>query len=311
MPNPDVFEQYPVATWQVGHFEPLAFPVISIQETGANRIVERNRPYRDGAKLDDTGRKATKWSVDAIFENSIDEPGIDPTTDLYPTVMNDLIATFEVHGTGDLTLPTRGKVRARAESYSRSETEGERDYAKVTFTWIEDNEDNVDAQSLEAPDVNTSAQRLTEQTEFTAQSEGTWGLSLADLREFGSELEGIANYPGDMLSELDSKVGIVLSTANSVIRAFTSPRGLELLRDPENSHTQRQLEAVKEMAAQALAVAGGGKPKLTAYRVNADTDLFAIASDIGQYAKDLMNINPGVDPLAVPKGAVIKILDES
>ena len=307
---PEVFEQYPVLTWKVGKKASLKFPACSIQETGGNRIVERNRPYRDGAKLDDVGSKATRWTIEAIFENSVQEEGFDASTPLYPNVMNAVIETFRVHGTGDLTLPTRGKVRVRAESYTRSETETERDYGKLSLTFCEDNEDNIDAQSFEAPTVNASAKRITETTEFDAQSEGAWGTTLGELREFGSELEGIANFPGDSLDDVDSQSAIVVSTANSVVRTFDSPRGGEKLKDPEMSRTQRKLEQTKDMAAKARADARAGRPTLATYPVLAASDLFTIAASIGQDPNDLLDINPGVNALFILANTILNIFDE-
>lgn len=307
----EIFEQYPVGSWEVGRSGKLSFPILSVSEDGGNRIVERNRPYRDGAKLDDVGSKATRWTVEVLFNNGLTEPELDSTLPLYPDILNEVLDTFRLHGTGDLTLPTRGKVRARAESYKRSETNSDRDSATVSFVWVEDNEDAVDAQSFEAPTVNASAKRLTEEAEFSAQSNGMWNTSLADLREFGSQLEAIANFPGDTLGDLDNKAGIVLSTANSVINAFTSPRGLELLSDPENSSTQRKLEQTKELAAQARGQAGAGRLPIVAFAVDNATDLFTIAARLGQNPQDLLDINPGVNPLLLGNGTIVNVFDDA
>ena len=51
-PADEIFEKMPAAQFTVAGLT-LGFPVLRIQQSGGNRIVKRERPYRDGAKLDD------------------------------------------------------------------------------------------------------------------------------------------------------------------------------------------------------------------------------------------------------------------
>jgi len=307
-----VFEQYPIASWKVGSLPELKFPVVSISESGGNRIVERERPYRDGAKLDDTGSKAKRWSLKVNFDNGIDEEGLDISKALYPDVLNELIASFDTHETGDLIVPTRGRVRVRAETYQRDETEVDRDDAIVTFTFVEDNEDNVGANKFEPMTINASANRLTEQTVFSATSEGVWGTSLSDLNEFAGELEALANYPGDTLENIDSQCSIVIGAANRVGRAFTreSEENRNMLNDPEMSLTQRKLEETKDMAARARAEAYKGRPRLVPFFVSGNTDLFALSAILDLDAEILIEINRSIDPFYVPSGSVVNTLEK-
>jgi prophage DNA circulation protein len=315
----EVFEQYEVASWWVGSVK-VKFPVTSIQESGGNRIVERNRPYRDGAKLDDVGSNATRWTVEAIFENSINEPGVNGgnstafgTTPLYPEVLNQVIETFRTHATGDLGLPTRGTVRARAESYTRTESESERDCAKLSMVFVEDNEDNVDAQKFQQKTAQGSAKQLTESAVFDAQSEGAWNTSLADLREFGSELEGIANYPSSTRQDLDSQASIVVSTVNSVERTAQDgerKNGYDALTDPETSRTQRKLEETRDLAGRSRLNPRVGRRRLVPLLIDAGTDLFTLAANLGQDVADLLDVNPSLDPNFIPAGTVLRVFEK-
>lgn len=309
-----VFENYPVGEWKVGKLAALKFPVCEIQETGGNRLVERERPYRDGAKLDDTGSKAKRWSLKVKFENSIEEPGLDPSRPLYPDILNELIASFDIHETGNLVVPTRGKVRARAESYTRDEVDSERDGAMVTFVFVEDNEDSVGNQQFEQLQVNASVKRVTEQTVFSASSEGVWDTSLADLNDFASELEAFANAPGDVYSDVDTQVGIVVGAANRVLRSNTHEGQVERnpkLADPELSLTYRKLEETRDIAGRARGESFAGRPRAVAYYVKEDTDLFQISSTLQQQPEDVMSLNPNVDPLYVPARSVVLVLEQS
>lgn len=310
-----IFEQYEPCSWEVGNAQGrLVFPITSINETGGNRIVERNRPYRDGAKLDDIGSQPIKWTVEAIFENSIDEDGIPEDPPLYPNVLRSVVDSFRIHGTGDLTLPTVGKVRARAHSYTRIESDQQRDYARLSLVFVEDNEDNVDAQSFQLPTVNASAKRVTETAEFDAQSGATWNTSVSDIREFGAELEGIANAPGDRLDELDQQASIVVSTTNSVIRTFSRGGSREegnLLNDPSQSRTQRKLEQTKDLAGRSRSNSLAGRPRIVPYQVDQGTDIFTVAAQLNQSSKDLLDINPGINPFFIPRKTVIKVFEEA
>lgn len=309
--DPEIFPQFEIASWKVGSIPLVKFPVASINETGGNRLVERERPYRDGAKFDDTGSKAKRFTVKVLFNNTIQEPDLPSIPPLYPDAMKLMIASFDQHVTGDLTLPTRGKFRARAESYARDEAAEGRDEATVSFTFVQDNEDNVGAAAFQVKRVNASVKRLGETTEFSAQSEGVWDTSLADLREFCSELEGIANYPGNTVDDVDSQASIVISTCNRTQRGFSkaNKRNESLLRDPELSRTQRKLDETRDMAGRARNDARAGRPPIDSIIVPNDTDLYTIAAQYGQSVIDLIDLNAGLDPTFIAAGTIVRILD--
>jgi hypothetical protein len=304
-----IFDKYPVGSWTVGG-QRIVFPVVSIGESGSNRLVERERPYRDGAKLDDTGSKAKRWEIEVLFENSISEPGLSTTRALYPTVLNDLIASFDRHDTGDLVVPTRGTVRARASSYERRESAEVPDAASLTLSFVEDNEDSIDRRAFESPSANADARRLGEQTTFDAQSQGIDSFSLADLNEFAAGLEAIANAPGDLLIDLDSQAAIVIGATNRVIEAFTRPSqdGRDLLDDPSSSRTQRKLERMKELTYKSKEEARRGRPRVVTVAVMVDTSIVRLAGFLEQSMTDLIAINPQiVNPLFIPAGSQVRV----
>jgi prophage DNA circulation protein len=203
-----------VATWKVGTSVIMAFPVQNITETGGNRLVERERPYRDGAKLDDTGSKPKRWSMEILFENTIDEPGLEINEfDLYPDILDSLIDSFDNHETGDLVVPTRGTVRARIESYTRTEKIDPRDAALLNITFVQDNEDNVDAASFAIISANSNAKRLGEETTFDAQTDEMWDDGLVSVREFTDQLENATNQPGDVADDVDNSASRVVTIA--------------------------------------------------------------------------------------------------
>ena len=311
--EPTVFEQYPIASWQAEGGTKIAFPITDLTEGGGKRIVERERPYRDGAKLDDTGRKATRWTMVAYFDNTIEEPGLEANggAALYPDVLNDLIDSFSINGTGDLVVPTRGPVRARLEDYNRSERVTARNCAALNLVFVEDNEDTVDAASLSAPTVSANAVRLAETTEFSAQADGAWDGSIQDLAELAANLEGLANAPANAWQDLESQANSVMASADRVTQAFSNPtipgRGM-FVDDPDSGQTQRKIAQTKELAGKTRTSAKRNQPRLSTVVFESDQSVASIAAMLALDFMVVLQVNPQIaDPLYVPAGTVVRI----
>lgn len=313
----DVFGLYPVASWTSDGGSTLAFPVTNIVESGGNRLVIRERPFRDGAKLDDTGSSPIEWSMTALFENTISEstsgePDLKQINGalLYPNVLNDLIDSFRVHETGDLVVPTRGKVRARCQSYQRTEGAEDRDCATLQLVFVEDNEDNVDAQSFTAPSASGSAGYVADETEFSEQSEGMWDFSMQDLNNLARELQGLANAPGQYAQDLEQQANTVMSNVDKVTTAFTQAGvdGRDTLTGAESTVVQRQLQAMKEMAGKARQAAKSGAAAIITKKYDRQLNIFQIATMEGQNAQKLIEINPQLgNLLAIPKNTPVRM----
>jgi hypothetical protein len=300
-----IFEQYPAASFAAGGVT-VAFPVSDIQEDGGNRIVERERPYREGAKLDDTGAKAKRWVLTCCFENTIVEPGVDDANGgdpLYPDVMNSLIDLFEIHETGDLVVPTRGRIRARAESYSRSEgSTDKRDSATLTLTFVEDNEDNVGPQSFSAPTAEANARRLKEQTTFDSESAGMGDPSLEDLED--ADLEDATTSPFDTVSDIDTEVRKVEDATSQVKRTYDEPESLgrDALTDAGADQTARKIERQVDMASRSKK-----RPETTTVTYQRDKTFLGISADEDVAVESLYTLNPELDPEFVPARTPVRL----
>lgn len=305
-----LFEQYPPASWKVGKSKTLYFPLLELTEDGANRIVERDRPYRDGAKLDDVASKARRWRATIIFDNSIKEPGLAQNgRALYPDVLNDFIRSADEHETGDLVLPPIGPIRARLATYTRQESPDQWDGAKLTVTFVEDNEDSVGARSFKPPTVRGSATAMAQATTFSAESDAVYDPSLASINEVAAELEAIANFPANTVQDIDSQVGIVVAAANRVVHAFSNARAnaRAQLTDPESSVTQRKLETLKESSYQARRELD---PKTVVGKIIEDTTtIFDLAAEINQDASELIGLNPSLDPMRIAAGTIVRVFE--
>jgi hypothetical protein len=231
--------------------------------------------------------------------------------DLYPDVLNTLIMLFKVHETGDLTVPTIGTVRARAVSYSRREAAEKRDYAEVTFTWCEDNEDNVDAAAFQLPTVSSNAEALVEAAEFDEQSNDMWDGSLADLNELAAQLEGLANAPETYKQDFEAQTNIIKGSVDKIIDAHSKPLvdGRDTLLDPEGQIVERHLQAIKDLAGQAQKDGARGRPATVTRFYTSQLSIFQVAVIESQDANVLLTINPQLeDMLQIPAGTGVRIL---
>lgn len=307
----EIFAKYPPAQFTVAGTS-YAFPVIRITENGSNRIVERQRPYRDGAKLDDVGSNSKRWVLEAVFENTVIEPGIDATNQnraLYPTVLNELILLFDIHETGDLVVPTVGIQRVRAESYVRTESSEPRDCAMVTFTFVEDNEDGIGFRSITQPSANANARRLADEAQLDAQSTGAWDGSLSDLDEFTRELEDLVNQPGEVSQDVEAQALRIQGNAKRANQTFmhASRPGRDLFLDPGNSRGPRNITRQEDMAVRETLKSRRGRPRLVVVTFRESTSIFQIGAFVGQDPADLMAVNPRLDPFFIEAYAPVKV----
>jgi len=309
----DVQERFPVASFTV-RGEWVIFPIEDDSLQGGNRIVEHARPYRDGAKLDDTGSQPRRWTLNAVFNNTIEEPGVPTEPALYPDVMNRVIELFTQHETGDLFVPVDGKVRARAQAYQRTHSREEVDTGRLVLTFVEDNEDNVDAASFSRPSVYGSALRLAEVTQFTAEQEGVWSGDLQDLLEFCAELEGLMRAPGEYTAAVAVQVRSAHRAIKSVLQtAQTVAQGRDESQQQTNAilatygvpvNTILQLQRLLDVTSYATSEKNGQMPRPVPFVVTQKTTIYGIAADVRQPVAALLEINEQRidDPFAIEPG---------
>jgi prophage DNA circulation protein len=308
----ELYKQFPPCSWTVGTHPSIYFPVLSISESGGARIVERKRPFRRGAKLDDTGREAYRWKLSAVFHNSIQEEGMEINGEpLYPDVLNSLLGTLGTGETGDLILPTRGIVRARFASYNRLENFDSRDYAAVELEFIEDNEDKATAEGYTALKLQGSAETMIEEATFSAQSEGSWSGSLEDLTELVRSIEGYASAPGDYRRDIESQTKAVMALHQRVVAANqkAATTGRDAFFYPTSHKAQRDLATLSDMVARERQAA---RMSITSIVCGRDQSLADVAVMVGQPIEDLLTLNFQLeDPFFIEAGTVVRVMNAS
>lgn len=296
--DPDIQSKFPIASFTVRGTR-VAFAIELDELTGGNRLVRHKRPYRKGAKLDSTGAEEREWTCTAIFNNTIVEPGLDPDVPQYPDLLQSVMDLFDAQETGDLVTPTDGKGRFRASKYVRSTGNDETDTARLKLTFIEDNEDAVDASAFSRPNVKGSLSRLADQAVFTAMSEGAWNGNLADLKEFCANLEGVINAPGETADSVVVQARAAQHAITDVLRTVQ--------RQSSNDsplQTINRLKQLLDVSAWSLEEHNLNPPRRIKYVVTSITTIWAIAADVKQNADDLLELNDGRidDPFAVQPG---------
>lgn len=310
-----IFEQYPTATWQVGG-RSFTFAVERLEERRSNRLIRHKRIYRDGARLDDTFAEAREWVATCLFFNDEEqEEGVDGATQ-YPDNANDLCDSFDEHETGELTTPTRGPRRCRAESYTRTEDATIRDATAITFVWVEDNEDDAAAAAFVAPSAKSQNISVIAAADFALEGAGIPGGNLNDL---ASDLQGLAEAPGDFVSQVEARTRALGSKLRDTERAFTKSaseaktEAERLLTDPENSRALRLIREARDNTARLLVeIQAGLGPPVVSVTYPAPVSIWSVAAKLGQDPIELARLNPALpDLLAIPAGTAISVFDDA
>lgn len=310
-------EQYDVASWGVGDSPKLFFAVLAIAEQRKNRIIQHKRPYREGAKLDDTGSEPIVWNVEIIFNNQITEEGLAQNgRDSFPDVYRLMKASSEVHETGDLVLPGIGAIRARFDSMSSSETHEETDTARCQCVWIQDNEESLDRALIRTTTARSTISRVAEQTRFTAQSLGAWDDDLNGLVEFAAELEALLLAPGRATQAVETQVRRNRRALQRIVDAqqqLAEDVGIET-NQPRGSALERNNLLLRDRQAQAAGERSAGRPRVRAFKVDVElTNIFEVAARFKQDAEELLDLNDSriADPFELRRGDVVLVYQQT
>lgn len=309
--TPQIFEQFPACTWQAKGKPAIQIPAKTITEEWDNGLIKRKRPYKRGSKLDNTAGDSRVWNIEALYSNSITEPGM-PPAGVYPNMPNDLVTSFEIQETGTLTLPTRGAVRCQAKSYRRVERDEDRDLCAISMVFWEDTEDDITAAAFNTPSARAVAVLLSENIGVECDAAGIGGSLVTDLKTFLAQLEGMLLAPSEYADQISAKINAVFVAAGRLQDAFmggTTPTGEPaLLATAETSRLWRLLTLARYLAVDS-ATDSLEPVALTFVRYPNVVSIFDVASILSQDAAKLIELNPdlGGDLLAIPPRTRIKV----
>jgi prophage DNA circulation protein len=307
-------EKQTVVTWQEDGGQKLAFPVTKITVSGGNRIIARARPYRNGAKLDNTGQNPHEIRMEVEFNNTIREPGlsINAGEPLYPGIMMWLMWAFENQATGDLEIPTWGPLRAQAGSWDFSEDSSESQCAKASLTFIADNEDDIDAASLGSPTIHATAAQLADTTDWSTKEAAAWDGSVVTFKGAMRQLETLMNAPREMAADIEEQINMVTSSCRSLRMTFKENVDYtrNVMLNPEGNLLERLLVKSESRALMAKAMARREKPKTMTVVFEEDLSMADIAAMLDVSFEDVLYENPQIeDPMFIPRGTPVNIPD--
>ncbi|OLN30451.1 Phage tail/DNA circulation protein [Desulfovibrio sp. DV] len=182
-------------------FRGVPFDVISARDDTERAIVQHEYPYRDGAEIEDMGRRPRKVTLRAVFWG-----------DDYEEAMADLIDALDTPGKGELIHPVFGSLTMACPSYQVEHHEDSPDYAEMELVFME-----------ASPDIPFFARPAT----ALAQAAGLAGevescLSLAGLASLAGYVSFAASLPGRVSAYVRGEVLGAIRSVTSVARTLAS-----------------------------------------------------------------------------------------
>lgn len=107
-------------------FRGVPFDVIATRDDVERALVQHEYPYRDGAEIEDMGRRPRKVTFRAVFW------GED-----YEEAVTDLIEALDTPGKGELIHPVFGSLTMACPSYRVDHHEDHPDYAEMELVFME------------------------------------------------------------------------------------------------------------------------------------------------------------------------------
>ncbi len=305
----DAFSGLGPATFKVdGGFVTHGFTAFVVAESGSNRIVERNRPFRPAAKLDALGPNSDSFSIEAIFHRDIAEPDIPVPEPRWPDALQRFVDDLKTGKTGTLNLPWKRGIRCKALTWGRTANANEhRGGESIRVEFKEDNEDKLDRAAVQLVTVKATVQNAVEATSFDMESEGMDLFAIEDLTEIAANIQGLLNTPGDFAASLLHAGNRLRRAVETVKGAFSSGQpGRDGLNSPEGANARLKLLELAELAARAVGEARPRQTRIVTYpRVR---DIYSIATELGQNARELMTINEQIEDFAViPAGQAVRV----
>jgi hypothetical protein len=277
-----------------------------LSEGGSNRIAKRDRPFRDGAKLDFVGNNSDEWTIDCIYNNDVTEPGAE--FDRWPSSLEDLIADLKTGDTGTLNLPWKRGLRVKGLDWQRVANANEnRSGETLRVKFQEDNEDSLDRQAFDLVTVKATLPSTVEAAQFDAESEGMDLFAFEDITQLAADIVGLLNRPGEVSAALLHAGNRMIRAVDTIANAFsTGEPGRDQLNTPAGAGLNRQLLEMRELGARAV---GEGRPRPTrTMRFDKPRDIWSIATEVRQGPRDLMTINEQIEDFAyIPPGTPVRV----
>jgi hypothetical protein len=299
-------------TYQADGFTQLQFPARLVGEDGGLRVVERVRPWQAGAKLDETGAMPDRFTIESVIHNDIIEQGLEGVP-VWPGLIEDLIEQFKSGKTGTLNLPWKRGLRVKPETWSRRANADEhRGGESFVVNFKQDNEDNLDREAFERVSVKAGAARVVDEAIFSMESEGMSADPIGDLTELAANLVGLLNTPSDYAQAILTQARRLRRAGKILIGEYQAEsEGRDQMNSPAGFAARLKLLELLELAARAESDAREFLPRTRSYIAPRRTDIWTIATELGQDARQLMAVNSAVEDFSnIEQGTAVQVFAE-
>jgi hypothetical protein len=278
-----------------------------IGEHGSNRNPKRTRPFRIGSKLDHTGCNGDEFTIDCTFGRDVTEEDV---FNEWPNDLERMILAFKTGKTGTLNLPWKRGLRVKADEWDRTASASEnRGHETLRVKFSEDNEDNLDRAAVELVSVKATVQNAVQAAQFDAESEGMDIGAIEDVTELAANVVGLLNAPGDAAAALLHAGNRLRLAAKTVTDAFSSGApGRDQMNGPEGASARLRLLQLSELGARAVGEGRSRQRKTRTVTYQRVRDIWTIATDERQNARELMTINEEIEDFSnIPAGTPVRM----
>lgn len=285
----------------------IGFVVLNVGRRGSNRNPKRVRPFREGWKLDHTGTDGEVLTLDCMFGSDVKEPDVDNE---WPSALERAIDVFKTGKTGTLNLPWRRGIRCKADTWDTAASSSEnRGHETLRVQFSEDNEDNLDRTAVQVVSVKATIQRSVEAAQFDAESEGMDLFAIEDITQLAADVVGLLNAPGDRAAALLHAGNRLRLAVKTVAEAFSSGEpGRDQMNGPEGANARLRLLELAELGARAVGEGRSKQRKTRTITYSRTRDIWSIATEEGQNARELMTINEQIEDFAfIPAGTPVRL----
>jgi prophage DNA circulation protein len=289
-------------------FRGVTFDVESIDDTIERRVVEHKFPYRDGAKLEDTGRDPRPFDFEAFFL------GDDYLERLIP-----FLQVCDEGATGLLVHPLFGSFQAKVISARINHDASRRNFASVSVQFKEDATDTVipdfsGVQAAQEDLINETETMISESEDLaliTPPEETNWldlvNRAAADAAQFAEDIDSLAE-------DLETRFEQARKTLLDAIDETTAmaDRAVEVATSqatPIIQSMQRTVLAAKRLRERTERI----KSKVVELPIAATAPLSTLALRLYGDAKresDLIRINNVRNPFLVEPGTRLRVYQE-
>jgi len=285
----DVLSQLLEASWRG-----IPFPNLSVDTSGGHNIVPHLRVDRNGARIENTGRKSLVFSLAIPFINTIAKGPNETWKDLYPITYRKMLTACEDRSTGDFIHPDYGLRKCKVGDYKTSLNPDYRGGTILTLQLMETVDDG-DAVALEdtavIPIATVAARNL--DAKLGNLSPSPFKNILGDgvgLTDFIKSLGAIGDQVALFGKKITGKINGVIGALDSLKSSFGGDAGFSADTDRLISSLHAyKIKVLRTEKATSIFVVK--KPK--------GTTVSALANLKKNSVKDILNLNPSLAGKAI------------